>query len=79
MVMGVSWDSDSVPFRPKATLPSAHLRRAGTHDELGRGLLLVARFAERWGTRHVRQGKTAWAELSEKESAGFRAWDSPEE
>ncbi|MGW4561064.1 ATP-binding SpoIIE family protein phosphatase [Streptomyces sp. NPDC004561] len=53
-----------------------HLRRARTYDEGGRGLFLVAQFAERWGTRHARQGKTVWAELSEKESVGFPAWDS---
>ncbi|KUN89881.1 phosphatase [Streptomyces bungoensis] len=53
-----------------------HLRRARTYDEGGRGLLLVAQFAEHWGTRHSRHGKTVWAELSEKEPAGFPAWDS---
>ncbi|MFF8870583.1 ATP-binding SpoIIE family protein phosphatase [Streptomyces massasporeus] len=40
-----------------------HLRRARTFDEGGRGLFLVAQLAERWGTRHARQGKTVWAEL----------------
>ncbi|MFE8949316.1 SpoIIE family protein phosphatase [Streptomyces sp. NPDC007856] len=53
-----------------------HLRRARTYDEGGRGLLLVAQFAEHWGTRHARHGKTVWAELSGKESAGFPAWHS---
>ncbi|MEU1597982.1 SpoIIE family protein phosphatase [Streptomyces sp. NPDC005708] len=52
-----------------------HLRRARTFDEGGRGLLLVAHIAERWGTRHARQGKTVWAELSAKASARFPAWD----
>ncbi|WP_329123512.1 ATP-binding SpoIIE family protein phosphatase [Streptomyces sp. NBC_01353] len=51
-----------------------HLRRAAVSDEGGRGLFLVAQLAERWGTRHARQGKTVWAELSE--SAGFPVWDS---
>ncbi|MFB7373086.1 SpoIIE family protein phosphatase [Streptomyces sp. NPDC056222] len=51
-----------------------HLRRAAVSDEGGRGLLLVAQLAERWGTRHARQGKTVWAELSE--SAEFPVWDS---
>ncbi|MCG7205743.1 ATP-binding SpoIIE family protein phosphatase [Streptomyces arenae] len=46
-----------------------HLRRARTYDEGGRGLLLVARLAARWGTRHARQGKTVWAELDESEPA----------
>lgn len=40
-----------------------HLRRARTFDEGGRGLLLVAQFAERWGTRHHAGGKTIWAEI----------------
>jgi anti-sigma regulatory factor (Ser/Thr protein kinase) len=52
-----------------------HLRRARTFDEGGRGLLLVAHIAEHWGTRHARQGKTVWAELSAKASARFPAWD----
>ncbi|MEU2423269.1 SpoIIE family protein phosphatase [Streptomyces sp. NPDC007851] len=46
-----------------------HLRRARTFDEGGRGLLLVAQLAARWGTRHARQGKTVWAELDETEPA----------
>ncbi|MGW1541593.1 SpoIIE family protein phosphatase [Streptomyces sp. NPDC002309] len=41
-----------------------HLRRARTYDEGGRGLLLVAQLAERWGTRHAPIGKTIWAEQS---------------
>ncbi|MER6565420.1 SpoIIE family protein phosphatase [Streptomyces sp. NPDC001093] len=40
-----------------------HLRRARTFDEGGRGLLLVAQLARRWGTRHLAQGKTIWAEI----------------
>ncbi|KFG03066.1 SpoIIE family protein phosphatase [Streptomyces scabiei] len=43
-----------------ATAP--HLRRARTFDEGGRGLLLVAQVAERWGSRHTSAGKTIWAE-----------------
>ncbi|MFF9914137.1 SpoIIE family protein phosphatase [Streptomyces sp. NPDC013457] len=39
-----------------------HLRRARTSDEGGRGLLLVAQLAERWGTRQGRDGKVIWAE-----------------
>ncbi|MFD8370098.1 SpoIIE family protein phosphatase [Streptomyces sp. NPDC059688] len=39
-----------------------HMRRARIFDEGGRGLLLVAQLAERWGTRHDRVGKTVWAE-----------------
>ncbi|WP_327327963.1 SpoIIE family protein phosphatase [Streptomyces sp. NBC_01210] len=41
-----------------------HLRRARTFDEGGRGLLLVAQLAQRWGTRHLPIGKTIWAEQS---------------
>ncbi|MFE2065798.1 SpoIIE family protein phosphatase [Streptomyces sp. NPDC059467] len=40
-----------------------HLRRARTYDEGGRGLLLVAQLAQRWGTRHHAGGKTIWAEF----------------
>jgi anti-sigma regulatory factor (Ser/Thr protein kinase) len=39
-----------------------HLRRADRYDEGGRGLMLVAQLAERWGTRHTRTGKTIWAQ-----------------
>ncbi|CAM5658644.1 SpoIIE family protein phosphatase [Streptomyces griseorubiginosus] len=46
-----------------------HLQRARAFDEGGRGLLLVAQLAERWGTRHARQGKTVWAELGEQKYA----------
>ncbi|UUN25071.1 SpoIIE family protein phosphatase/ATP-binding protein [Streptomyces sp. FIT100] len=43
---------------------SPHLRRAATTDEGGRGLFLVAQFAQRWGTRYVSGGKIIWAELT---------------
>ncbi|MEV5437453.1 SpoIIE family protein phosphatase [Streptomyces sp. NPDC052682] len=39
-----------------------HLRRARVYDEGGRGLLLVAQVAERWGSRQTSAGKTIWAE-----------------
>ncbi len=39
-----------------------HLRCADPYDEDGRGLLLVARLTERWGTRRTRTGKTIWAQ-----------------
>ncbi|WP_128374535.1 SpoIIE family protein phosphatase [Streptomyces cavernae] len=39
-----------------------HLRRARAFDEGGRGLLLVAQIAERWGSRQTPSGKTIWAE-----------------
>lgn len=41
---------------------SPHLRRAATTDEGGRGLFLVARFSQRWGTRHMARGKVIWTE-----------------
>ncbi|MFH8255549.1 ATP-binding SpoIIE family protein phosphatase [Streptomyces roseolus] len=45
-----------------ASSTAPHLRRARIYDEGGRGLLLVAQCAERWGTRHGREGKVIWAE-----------------
>ncbi|MEU5480916.1 SpoIIE family protein phosphatase [Streptomyces mirabilis] len=41
---------------------SPHLRRATTMDEGGRGLFLVAQFADRWGTRYTSDGKVIWTE-----------------
>ncbi|MFI0817891.1 SpoIIE family protein phosphatase [Streptomyces sp. NPDC021098] len=41
---------------------SPHLRRAASTDEGGRGLFLVAQFAQRWGTRYTLTGKIIWAE-----------------
>ncbi|MFE3327590.1 SpoIIE family protein phosphatase [Streptomyces sp. NPDC059176] len=41
---------------------SPHLRHAATMDEGGRGLFLVAQFADRWGTRYTTEGKVIWAE-----------------
>jgi len=38
------------------------LRRADRYDEGGRGLMLVAQLAERWGTRHTPTGKVIWAQ-----------------
>ncbi|KND23253.1 MULTISPECIES: ATP-binding SpoIIE family protein phosphatase [Streptomyces] len=52
-----------------ASSTTPHLRRARVFDEGGRGLFLVAQLAERWGTRHARQGKTVWAELGEENPA----------
>ncbi|WP_254885657.1 SpoIIE family protein phosphatase [Streptomyces sp. NA02950] len=43
---------------------SPHLRYAATTDEGGRGLFLVAQFADRWGTRYTPDGKVIWAELA---------------
>ncbi|MDT0443270.1 ATP-binding SpoIIE family protein phosphatase [Streptomyces johnsoniae] len=47
---------------------SPHLRRARVFDESGRGLFIVAHLTARWGTRHGREGKTIWAELSSSPS-----------
>ncbi|MDI2130133.1 SpoIIE family protein phosphatase [Yinghuangia seranimata] len=41
---------------------SPHLRRAAATDEGGRGLFLVAQFADRWGTRYTARGKVIWCE-----------------
>jgi PAS domain S-box-containing protein len=38
------------------------LRRADRYDEGGRGLMLVAQLADRWGTRHTSSGKIIWAQ-----------------
>ncbi|MFJ6894459.1 SpoIIE family protein phosphatase [Streptomyces hokutonensis] len=38
-----------------------HLRHAADTDEGGRGLFLVAQFADRWGTRYTPHGKVIWA------------------
>ncbi|MEU8681782.1 SpoIIE family protein phosphatase [Streptomyces sp. NPDC048611] len=46
------------------TSASPHLRRAATTDEGGRGLFLVAQFAQRWGTRYTPDGKVIWTEQS---------------
>jgi anti-sigma regulatory factor (Ser/Thr protein kinase) len=43
---------------------SPRMRRAKVTDEGGRGLFLVAQFAERWGTRYTATGKVIWTELS---------------
>ncbi|MEU9474175.1 SpoIIE family protein phosphatase [Streptomyces sp. NPDC048191] len=45
-----------------ASSTSPRMRRAATTDEGGRGLFLVAQFAQRWGTRYTAGGKVIWAE-----------------
>jgi serine phosphatase RsbU (regulator of sigma subunit)/anti-sigma regulatory factor (Ser/Thr protein kinase) len=44
------------------SISAPHLRRADRYDEGGRGLMLVAQLAERWGTRHTSTGKVIWAQ-----------------
>jgi PAS domain S-box-containing protein len=46
-----------------ASSTAPHLRRARDWEEGGRGLMLVAQMAHRWGTRHTLTGKTIWAEI----------------
>ncbi|MFB6848619.1 SpoIIE family protein phosphatase [Streptomyces sp. NPDC056373] len=41
---------------------SPRLQRARTEDEGGRGLFLVARLTDRWGTRYTPHGKIIWTE-----------------
>ncbi|MET8453684.1 sodium/proline symporter PutP [Streptomyces sp. NPDC005209] len=41
---------------------SPRLRHARTTDEGGRGLLIVAQLAHRWGTRYTTTGKIIWSE-----------------
>jgi anti-sigma regulatory factor (Ser/Thr protein kinase) len=41
---------------------SPHLRHARAQDEGGRGLLIAATLASRWGTRYGEDGKTIWVE-----------------
>ncbi|MEV6669087.1 SpoIIE family protein phosphatase [Streptomyces sp. NPDC051162] len=41
-----------------------HLRHAAVTDEGGRGLFLVARLSQAWGTRYTADGKVIWAECA---------------
>ncbi|MFI8849212.1 SpoIIE family protein phosphatase/ATP-binding protein [Streptomyces sp. 891-h] len=52
---------------------SPHLRRASTMDEGGRGLFLVAQFAQRWGTRYIPGGKVIWTEQHLRAGPSARA------
>ncbi|MFD9204699.1 sodium/proline symporter PutP [Streptomyces sioyaensis] len=45
-----------------ASSTSPRLRHARTTDEGGRGLLIVAQLARRWGTRYTMTGKIIWTE-----------------
>jgi len=64
-----------------------HLRRAAEADEGGRGLYLVARFCERWGTRYSARGKTIWTRQPLRDTGAAEAalseallgdWDDPD-
>ncbi|MFF4962069.1 SpoIIE family protein phosphatase [Streptomyces sp. NPDC001222] len=59
------------------TSTSPRLRRAATTDEGGRGLFLVAQFAQRWGTRYTTCGKVIWAEQSLHGSAAYGVGQRP--
>ncbi|MFE9172219.1 SpoIIE family protein phosphatase [Streptomyces kebangsaanensis] len=54
------------------TSTSPHLRYAATTEEGGRGLFLVSRTTERWGTRYSPRGKVIWAELPLPEPTAIR-------
>ena len=41
-----------------------HLRHPGTLDEFGRGLLIVGRLVQAWGTRRTPDGKIVWTEAA---------------
>ncbi|MEV6399711.1 SpoIIE family protein phosphatase [Streptomyces sp. NPDC051907] len=41
---------------------SPRMRHAGSDDEGGRGLFLIAQMSQQWGTRYTPTGKTIWAE-----------------
>ncbi|MGX5188763.1 SpoIIE family protein phosphatase [Streptomyces avermitilis] len=60
-----------------ASSTSPRLRRAATTDEGGRGLFLVAQFAERWGTRYTPCGKVIWAEQALHGSASAAPAHTP--
>ncbi|MFD5768736.1 SpoIIE family protein phosphatase [Streptomyces sp. NPDC127049] len=47
-----------------------YIRRAADTDEGGRGLFLVAQYAEKWGTRYSPRGKTIWAAQETAPGAG---------
>ncbi|MET7378333.1 sodium/proline symporter PutP [Streptomyces sp. NPDC005526] len=54
-----------------ASSTSPRLRHARTTDEGGRGLLIVAQMARRWGTRYTKTGKIIWTEqVIEADSIG---------
>ncbi|MFE7810460.1 sodium/proline symporter PutP [Streptomyces sp. NPDC057433] len=63
-----------------ASSTSPRLRHARTTDEGGRGLLIVAQLAQRWGTRYTTTGKTIWTEQvipAERPAAGTGRGPAP--
>ncbi|WP_370466744.1 SpoIIE family protein phosphatase [Streptacidiphilus sp. PB12-B1b] len=57
---------------------SPHLHHAQLMDEGGRGLYLVSRIADRWGTRYSGAGKTIWLEQALPAARAARAPAAPE-
>ncbi|WP_037838132.1 sodium/proline symporter PutP [Streptomyces sp. NRRL S-337] len=55
-----------------ASSTSPRLRHARTTDEGGRGLLIVAQLARRWGTRYTMTGKIIWTEQDIAANMGAR-------
>lgn len=49
----------------------------GREDEGGRGLLLVAALADRWGVESRDPGKTVWCEFRAPRAGSSRAWAGP--
>ncbi|MFF3486653.1 SpoIIE family protein phosphatase [Streptomyces sp. NPDC002701] len=47
-----------------ASPTAPHLRHPKTTDEGGRGLFLISRCTQRWGTRYTQDGKIIWTEQS---------------
>ncbi len=47
-----------------ASPTAPHLRHPRTTDEGGRGLFLISRCTQRWGTRYTQDGKIIWTEQS---------------
>jgi PAS domain S-box-containing protein len=60
-----------------ASVTAPHHRRADRYDEGGRGLMLVAQLAARWGTRYTRTGKTIWAQQPLPNPAGRQVASRP--
>jgi GAF domain-containing protein/anti-sigma regulatory factor (Ser/Thr protein kinase) len=48
------------------------LRHPGTLDEFGRGLYIVGRLVQAWGTRYTPDGKTVWTEQALPPQPGAR-------
>jgi PAS domain-containing protein/GAF domain-containing protein/anti-sigma regulatory factor (Ser/Thr protein kinase) len=48
------------------------LRHPGTLDEFGRGLYIVGRLVQAWGTRYTSDGKTIWTEQALPAQPGAR-------